>query len=795
MLDSKNININSKTNCKRDINKLEIKNINNSTFNTKKSKDKDINIINDNSNTNKYKINKSKVLNYCDNIDNRKQSYNLELNKLKISNSKEAYVRNNRIKKIINNDDNKNNKHKKLSNLVFYSIKTQFICFFCGGQTCKHEDYTKHKSNSYIKGLHSDLINDNIIASQRPSTILIKKYDLIKELKNKSIGLIINLQQEGEHPYCGPNKVLEDSGFSYNPHDFISEGIDVILGGWQDLSIPDSMLHILNLVKQMYTVIKINKMKVLIHCHAGYGRTGILIACYIFFTKKMNIELVIKDVRKIRSKCIQKKAQYNFCKLFALYVINGKQVFINNIDSTNTLFKKKKAVEYFILNQNNFILPSIVNLRDEKEYKHIPRIIIDVLDRIRHIFDYCVKENIKFVEINNYTKSKKNTLVNYNKSEVENCISSGRNILDTKQNTEYNQHFVNNIISDNNLCIIPNNTNIIENYYTKDKLSFKLSNAISNNINNNNTIKMSEKPLLTLKNNNNDIVNNNEGLNKKNNEKKNINCNNLKANLSAQICESFLGFNNNWDSKKEYLLELFKTSINNGQWDIIHYFSDIDVLSELLWDWIDDNVLKIVSESKLISVFSNEDIKTKIDNNNYNDINNNNNLSKDAEEILSILKLTLNHIEFNTLYFIADFIGYTINPYIEDESTLDLVYLKFCYLLLGYKLNSFYKENLNRIQQTDINYNNINSITLNNNVNINDMNICYVNKSSNIYNKNYNISINFNDLYNNINKENKVLYNKNIDIEYNSFRNSAKESNLINIQRLVKILKFLVKII
>ena len=83
----------------------------------------------------------------------------------------------------------------------------------------------KFNSKPYINGLNSDLITSSIIISQRPSTFAIKNYSIIQSMKIKSIKVIFNLMNEGEHPNCGPNKKIEQSGFSYIQEAFISEGI------------------------------------------------------------------------------------------------------------------------------------------------------------------------------------------------------------------------------------------------------------------------------------------------------------------------------------------------------------------------------------------------------------------------------------------------------------------------------------------------------------------------------------------------------------------------------------------
>ena len=92
-----------------------------------------------------------------------------------------------------------NHKLHSNNNLNFYKtikflhpLKDKFACLFCGGKSCKHEDFHYNLlNNNAITGLHSNYITENIIASQRPSEELIKNYTLLTEFKKNNIGLII----------------------------------------------------------------------------------------------------------------------------------------------------------------------------------------------------------------------------------------------------------------------------------------------------------------------------------------------------------------------------------------------------------------------------------------------------------------------------------------------------------------------------------------------------------------------------------------------------------------------------
>ena len=245
---------------------------------------------------------------------------------------------NNQItQKKTNNSSNNNNSEP------LYSKKNRLMCMFCGGKECNHENYLTHKGQVAIEGLNSDQIDENIFASQRPSNILIDKFDLITKFNEKKIGLIINVQRAGEHPYCGPNEGLDkESGFTYSPSKFESKGIKVKLCGWQDMGVPESLDFMLDIVKEMYHYINFENKKVLVHCHAGYGRTGIVIACYKIFSEHTTAENAIKEIRAKRKQCIQKSSQFEYCVNFYKYISRLREMFGN-----------KKTIETYIKNQND----------------------------------------------------------------------------------------------------------------------------------------------------------------------------------------------------------------------------------------------------------------------------------------------------------------------------------------------------------------------------------------------------------------------------------------------------------
>ena len=67
--------------------------------------------------------------------------------------------------------------------------------------------------------------------------------------------------------------------------------------GWMDYGVP-TLESVLDMVKVVDFAVK--EGKVAIHCHAGLGRTGVLIACYLIYSKRMGGDEAITAVREKR---------------------------------------------------------------------------------------------------------------------------------------------------------------------------------------------------------------------------------------------------------------------------------------------------------------------------------------------------------------------------------------------------------------------------------------------------------------------------------------------------------------
>ena len=280
-----------------------------------------------------------------------------------------------------------------------FEMKMPYICLFCGGENCKYENPSNH-NNTAIPGLIADLYYDCIYASQRPSTCLIKKYNLIEAFKQRNIKLIVNCELNGEHPYCGPNKGLEkDGGYSYSPSVFISEGIDVLFTGFQDMTPPDTFEFMLNIVKRMSYIVKYKNGRVLVHCHAGNGRTGLVNACFFMYYFDKTYQESLKEVRKLRKKGLEKESQEIFCQKFGDFIKEVKNLFPNKRKKIHVFIKNQKILDYNF-DKDKYAVPSIIisyyfknnkNGFNKDLYKKIidvdfiPKIIFECIEKIAEI--------------------------------------------------------------------------------------------------------------------------------------------------------------------------------------------------------------------------------------------------------------------------------------------------------------------------------------------------------------------------------------------------------------------------
>lgn len=105
---------------------------------------------------------------------------------------------------------------------------------------------------------------------------------------------------------------------AYLPTQWMDAGISVMQFGWEDMGIPDLEM-ILSVVQVMSHTIQSGK-KLAVHCHAGLGRTGLAIACYLVYDRRLHAKDAIEVVRLKRPGSIQNRKQTTFIHQFENYL-------------------------------------------------------------------------------------------------------------------------------------------------------------------------------------------------------------------------------------------------------------------------------------------------------------------------------------------------------------------------------------------------------------------------------------------------------------------------------------------
>ncbi|KAM8867142.1 protein tyrosine phosphatase domain-containing protein 1 isoform 1-T1 [Synchiropus picturatus] len=216
-------------------------------------------------------------------------------------------------------------KYTKMGETLRHVIPGHMQCSMaCGGKACKYENPSRWSDEEQaIKGLYSSWITDNLLAMARPSTEIMDKYNIIQQFQRCGLKTVINLQRPGEHASCG-NPLEPESGFTYLPERFMEAGVYYYNFGWKDYGVA-SLTTILDMVKVMAFAVQEGKMAV--HCHAGLGRTGVLLACYLVFTCRMSADQAILFVRAKRPNSIQTRGQLLCVREFAQFLVPLRSVF------------------------------------------------------------------------------------------------------------------------------------------------------------------------------------------------------------------------------------------------------------------------------------------------------------------------------------------------------------------------------------------------------------------------------------------------------------------------------------
>ena len=131
----------------------------------------------------------------------------------------------------------------------------------------------------------SHLKDFQIDSSKNTISLLSSKSTPSLTLFRFGVTAVFNLQEPGEHPYCG-DRINNVTGFSYTPENLMKNGIAFFNFYWKDLTNPtyETAIRVVQVIDFQIQ----SGGKVLVHCHAGQGRTALVIGCYLLCNSHSN---------------------------------------------------------------------------------------------------------------------------------------------------------------------------------------------------------------------------------------------------------------------------------------------------------------------------------------------------------------------------------------------------------------------------------------------------------------------------------------------------------------------------
>lgn len=125
------------------------------------------------------------------------------------------------------------------------------------------------------------------------------------------------MQEPGEHPYCGDG-LIPASGLSYLPEEFYRHGIAFYNFGWPDHSTTDLPM-LIKIIKTVESELKGGR-KIAVHCHAGRGRTALVICGFLMYKDGLSADKAVKLFRDKRVGSLKQESQVRTLREFEKFL-------------------------------------------------------------------------------------------------------------------------------------------------------------------------------------------------------------------------------------------------------------------------------------------------------------------------------------------------------------------------------------------------------------------------------------------------------------------------------------------
>ncbi|BBN14693.1 protein tyrosine phosphatase domain-containing protein 1 [Marchantia polymorpha subsp. ruderalis] len=210
------------------------------------------------------------------------------------------------------------------------SFKVQLQCAlheFGTQRGCRSENYLQQRGFGALVGIHSNWIGHFILAAARPTNRILDEHHLIYQLHSQHIGAVINLQEPDEHFGCGEG-LAPGSAFSYNPERFMENHVYYFNFPIKDVKSvdPSYMLDICHTIDSQITL----GDKVMVHCHSGVGRTGVVIGCYFVYSGAYEDPTeAIQAIRTFRHGTFKRAYQTQMVKDFEAFLMKLRVNFVS----------------------------------------------------------------------------------------------------------------------------------------------------------------------------------------------------------------------------------------------------------------------------------------------------------------------------------------------------------------------------------------------------------------------------------------------------------------------------------